>query len=281
MISIISYGCICTLCIMCWFRHLGYYVFFLYLGYYVFVIWLEYGFWSSDFNIICSVANLVLCIRPTSLYDDFVRHIRYDVPILWPGYYMFVLWLRAYIFVGHLGYYMFFLWHGYFALDNHFGMEKSLKIPKRLSESVNRRTDNTMAKKGQKDKQRSTKHTHKTKDRVTGTPLKTEGERRCSGRVRSSCSTSGTRRIMYPPIDLDILCWTATLVLCVLPLTWILCVGWPPWVLCALPLTWISYVLPLACVLCVGPPPWVLYVMPLAWVLCALPLRPGYYVFVL
>ena len=27
-------------------------------------------------------------------------------------------------------------------------------------------------KKEQKDKQRSTKHTHKTKDRVTGTPLK-------------------------------------------------------------------------------------------------------------
>ena len=35
----------------------------------------------------------------------------------------------------------------------------------------------------QKDIQRSTKHTHKTKDRVTGTPLKTKGELRCSGRV--------------------------------------------------------------------------------------------------
>jgi hypothetical protein len=32
----------------------------------------------------------------------------------------------------------------------------------------------------QKDKQRSTKHTYKTKDRVTWTPLKTEGELRCS-----------------------------------------------------------------------------------------------------
>jgi len=30
-----------------------------------------------------------------------------------------------------------------------------------------------MTKKVQKDKQRSTKHTHKTKYRVTGTPLKT------------------------------------------------------------------------------------------------------------
>ena len=38
----------------------------------------------------------------------------------------------------------------------------------------------------QKDKQRSTKHTHKTKDRVTRTPLKTGSELRCSGRVCSS-----------------------------------------------------------------------------------------------
>jgi hypothetical protein len=34
-----------------------------------------------------------------------------------------------------------------------------------------------------KDKQRSTKHTHKTKDRVTRTPLKIGSELRCSGRV--------------------------------------------------------------------------------------------------
>jgi LysM repeat protein len=36
--------------------------------------------------------------------------------------------------------------------------------------------------KGQKDKQRSAKHTHKTKDRVTRTSLKAGGELRCSGR---------------------------------------------------------------------------------------------------
>ena len=47
----------------------------------------------------------------------------------------------------------------------------------------------------QKDKQRSTKHTYKTKDRVTRIPLKTGGKLRCSGRVSSSCSTSGTRRV--------------------------------------------------------------------------------------
>ena len=38
----------------------------------------------------------------------------------------------------------------------------------------------------QKDKQRSTKHTFKTKDRVTGTPLKTGCELRCSERLSSS-----------------------------------------------------------------------------------------------
>jgi hypothetical protein len=56
----------------------------------------------------------------------------------------------------------------------------------------------------QKDKQRSTKHTHKTKDQVTRISLKTGGELRCSGRVSSSCSTSGTRRVnlvTYPLIS--------------------------------------------------------------------------------
>jgi hypothetical protein len=53
-----------------------------------------------------------------------------------------------------------------------------------------------MAKrKGTNDKQRSTKHIYKTKDRVTRTPLKTGGELRCSRRVSSPCSTSGTHRV--------------------------------------------------------------------------------------
>jgi hypothetical protein len=46
-----------------------------------------------------------------------------------------------------------------------------------------------------KDKQRPTKHTYKTKYRVTRSPLKTGDELRCSGRVSSSCSTSDTRRV--------------------------------------------------------------------------------------
>jgi len=48
-----------------------------------------------------------------------------------------------------------------------------------------------------KDKQRSTKHTYKTKVRVTRTQLKTRGELRCSGRESSSCSTSDTQLYEY------------------------------------------------------------------------------------
>ena len=53
------------------------------------------------------------------------------------------------------------------------------------------------------DKERSAKHTHKTNDRVTRTPLKSGGELRCSGWVSSSCSTICTSRVnlvTYPVI---------------------------------------------------------------------------------
>ena len=47
----------------------------------------------------------------------------------------------------------------------------------------------------QKNKQRSTKHTYKTKDRVIRTLLKSGGELSCSGRVGSSYSIRDTRRV--------------------------------------------------------------------------------------
>jgi hypothetical protein len=47
----------------------------------------------------------------------------------------------------------------------------------------------------QKDKQRSTKHAHKSKDRLKRTPLKTESELMFSGRGNSSCFNSGIRRV--------------------------------------------------------------------------------------
>jgi hypothetical protein len=75
--------------------------------------------------------------------------------------------------------------------------KKSLKIPKEQSESVyRRRTYNTMAKrKSTKGQTMIYKHTYAIKDRVTRTPLKTGGTLWCSGRVISSCSTSGTRHV--------------------------------------------------------------------------------------
>ena len=73
-----------------------------------------------------------------------------------------------------------------------------MKIPKGQSEFVyieEEQTTQWPKEKVQKDKQRSTKHTYKTKDRVTRTPLEPGSEFRCSGRVGSSCSTSDTRRV--------------------------------------------------------------------------------------
>ena len=57
--------------------------------------------------------------------------------------------------------------------------KKSLKIPKGGNQNPyieDEQTTQLSKEKVQKDKQRSTKHTHKTKDRVTRTPLKTGGE---------------------------------------------------------------------------------------------------------
>jgi hypothetical protein len=48
---------------------------------------------------------------------------------------------------------------------------------------------------GQKDKKWSTRYTHKTKDRVTRTQLKTGGELRCLRKGKRSCYTSDTRRV--------------------------------------------------------------------------------------
>jgi hypothetical protein len=56
--------------------------------------------------------------------------------------------------------------------------QEDLKIPKGQSESYIEEEQATQwpKEKVQRDKKRSTKHTYKTKDRVTRTPLKTGGE---------------------------------------------------------------------------------------------------------
>ena len=76
--------------------------------------------------------------------------------------------------------------------------KKSLKIPKGQSEYPyieEEQTTQWREEKVQKDKQISTKHTYKTKDRIIRSPLKTGVELRCSRWVSGSCSTSYTRRI--------------------------------------------------------------------------------------
>ena len=76
--------------------------------------------------------------------------------------------------------------------------KKSLKIPKGGNQNPyieEEQTTQWPKEKVQKDKQRSRKHTHKTKDRVTRTPLKSGGELWCSGMVSSYSSTSGTRHV--------------------------------------------------------------------------------------
>ena len=60
----------------------------------------------------------------------------------------------------------------------------------RIRISRKNRQHNGQKKKTQKDKQRSTKHTYKTNDRVTQTPLKICGALRCSEKVSSFFSTS-------------------------------------------------------------------------------------------
>jgi ABC-type phosphate transport system auxiliary subunit len=70
-------------------------------------------------------------------------------------------------------------------------MSEDIKGVIRIRKSKNNRQHNDQMKKVQKDKQRSPKHTYKTKDRETRTPLKTGVLRKGI----SSCSTSRTRRV--------------------------------------------------------------------------------------
>ena len=75
--------------------------------------------------------------------------------------------------------------------NDEFNNERRVQRYQSESESVYRRTDNTMIKRTNNDLKTYTK----TKDRVTRTPLNTGDGLRCSGRVSSSFSASGTRRV--------------------------------------------------------------------------------------
>jgi hypothetical protein len=67
----------------------------------------------------------------------------------------------------------------------------------KMEEQTTHWPNKTKEKNTKKDKQRSTKHTHKTKDGVTRTPLTYGDELMCSGTVGSFNSTSGTYENTY------------------------------------------------------------------------------------
>ena len=69
-------------------------------------------------------------------------------------------------------------------------------MPKGQSESINRRTDNTMAKrKGTKGQATIYKTLHRKQKIEQHEPSKTRDELMCSGRAGSSCSTRGSHVI--------------------------------------------------------------------------------------
>jgi hypothetical protein len=71
-----------------------------------------------------------------------------------------------------------------------FAILSHLKIPKESSEvTIGRRTENTMVKRKNNDLQNTIQ---KTKEQATRNPQNSWSELRYSGRVSSSCSTSGT-----------------------------------------------------------------------------------------
>ena len=65
----------------------------------------------------------------------------------------------------------------------------------RIRKSKKNRQHNGQKKKNKRTSNDLQNTTHKAKDWITRTPLTTGGELRCSGRVGSSCSTGGTRRV--------------------------------------------------------------------------------------
>ena len=87
--------------------------------------------------------------------------------------------------------------------------DKHRRVWRYQSSTQNPKSNNYKHSNGQKKKKGETtiyndvQHfAHKTKDWVTRTPPKSGGEHRCSGKISSSCSTSGTRLVTNPVISL-------------------------------------------------------------------------------
>jgi hypothetical protein len=87
----------------------------------------------------------------------------------------------------------FFVLHGTCIYIQSTLVKKRFKIPNQNPYIEDEQTKQWPKEKLQKDKQRSTKDTHKTKNRVKRTPLKTGGELRCYG--SRACIHSRSRYI--------------------------------------------------------------------------------------
>jgi hypothetical protein len=89
--------------------------------------------------------------------------------------------------------------HGYISMSNCFPsfivcwILNFVDLPTHENWYPTNKSDFTVSSKNRK---LSTKHTYKTKDRVTQTQLKPGGECGCSGKVSSSCSTSDRVKIL-------------------------------------------------------------------------------------
>ena len=82
--------------------------------------------------------------------------------------------------------------------------QKCLKTPRvnKKPQIEERQTTQWPKEKGQKDKQRSTKHYTENKRLSNANPIKTWGELMCSESVSRSCSTNGTLRVTLLVISL-------------------------------------------------------------------------------
>ena len=121
------------------------------------------GHWHALFNIEECATNMC-CLSFFNLWILISLLVSWNST--WNVQMIFIIWafFPSKLYIGEI--YYFFVHYAEFFFDStkhlshgHFAWKKSLKIPKGLSGTVTRRTGDSMAKeKGQKDKQRSTKH---------------------------------------------------------------------------------------------------------------------------
>ena len=117
--------------------------------------------------------------------------------------------INIYIYI--IGYVYLSTWSDYslFTSYNCRNMQKEFVNTKGVIRIVNRRTDNTMAKRTRKKRTNNDLRniTQRTKYRVARTPLKSGDELGRSGRVSCSCSNSDTRSVTLDTNPVQLITW--------------------------------------------------------------------------